>query len=67
MELQTVKVSLDTLARKLQENLQIVKADLTTDFTVVGFEFETTRNKISRSNETQKKRLKPTNTNFRVG
>jgi hypothetical protein len=36
-------VSLDTQARKLQENLEVIKADLTTDFTMVGIEVQTTK------------------------
>jgi hypothetical protein len=44
-------VSLDTEARKLQENLKVFEADLFIDRTMVGIEVKTTRNKISRSNE----------------
>jgi hypothetical protein len=43
MELQTIDVSLYTEARKLQENLEVIKADLTTDPTMVGIEVKTTR------------------------
>jgi hypothetical protein len=43
MELQTVEVSLDTQARKLQENLEVIKDDVTTDLTMVGIELKTTR------------------------
>jgi hypothetical protein len=44
MVLQTVEVSLDTHARRVQENLEVIKADLTTHLTMVGIEVKTTRN-----------------------
>jgi hypothetical protein len=43
MVLQTVELSFDTQARNLQENLEVIKADLTTDLTMVGIEVKTTR------------------------
>jgi hypothetical protein len=43
MEPQTVEVSLYTEARKLQENLEVIEAELTTDPTMVGIEVKTTR------------------------
>jgi hypothetical protein len=43
MVLETVEVSLDTQARNLQENLEVIKALLTTDFSMVGIEVKTTR------------------------
>jgi hypothetical protein len=51
MEIQTVEVSLETQARKLQENLEVIKANLTTQLTIVGIEVQTTRYKTSLSNE----------------
>jgi hypothetical protein len=43
MVLQMVEVSFDTKARKLQENLEVIKADLTTNLTMVSIEVKTTR------------------------
>jgi hypothetical protein len=43
MELQTVEVSLDTQARNHQENLEVIKAYLTTDLTMVDIAVKSTR------------------------
>jgi 2C-methyl-D-erythritol 2,4-cyclodiphosphate synthase len=43
VELQTVEASLYMEARKLQENLEVIEADLSTDTTMVGIEVKTTR------------------------
>jgi hypothetical protein len=43
MVLQTVEVSLDTKAWNLQENLEIIKVELTTNLTMVGIEVKPTR------------------------
>jgi hypothetical protein len=44
MVLQKVELSIDSQARKLQENLEVIKANLTTDLTMIGIEVKTTRN-----------------------
>jgi hypothetical protein len=43
MVLQTVELSHDTQTRMLQENLEVIKADVTTNRTMVGIEEKATR------------------------
>jgi hypothetical protein len=67
MELQTVEVPIYTEARKLQENLEGIKADLMVGSTMAGIEIKTTKKEALMQQGVLKKRLKPTNATFRLG
>jgi hypothetical protein len=67
MELQTVEVSLNTQARKLQEFLEVTKADLTTDLAMVGIAVKTTRKEALPHQPVLDEKLKPTNATSLLG
>jgi hypothetical protein len=66
MVLQTVEVSLDTQARKLQENPEVIKADLTTDPNTVGIEVKTIKKEALAQQHTLEDKMEANKRNFQA-